>query len=133
MGRMALSLVALLISHGGAAAEKGLSGEDAAFIDWGVNNCGAISTDKEHAMVDQANTKDSAGFLRQYMGKDLSGALSTPNKQASMCADIKDWYGPLGSRIPGLLTWERTVAPATDKAAKSPATTGGKGRRRSTQ
>ena len=133
MRKMALPLVALLLPSGGAAAEKGLSGEDAAYIDWGVNNCGAISTDKEHAMVDQANAKDLAGFMRQYMGKDLSDALSTPNKQAEMCADIKDWYGPLGSRIPGLLKWNRAAAAAPDKAANSSSSAGGRGRRRSTQ
>jgi len=70
-----------------ALADKQLSGEDAAYIDWAVNNCGVKSTDKEHAMVDQANAKDSATFLRKYQSKNLSDAQSSPAKQSSMCAD----------------------------------------------
>ena len=130
--RLGLVLIGLSLWSSLALADKVLSGEDAAYIDWSVNNCGTKSTDKEHAMVDQANAKDAAGFLRQYMGKDLSDALATPSKQAAMCADIKGWYGPSGSRIPGLIKWENTAAASSDKPAATTAT-GGKGRRRSSQ
>jgi hypothetical protein len=129
--RIALVLMAL-VWPGLALADKVLSGEDAAYIDWGANNCGIKSTDKEHAMVDQANAKDAAGFLRKYQGKDLSDALSSPSKQEAMCADIKAWYGPSGSRIADLIKWES--APAASTSDKPAATsTGRKGRRRSSQ
>ena len=55
MTRIGLGLVALFLWPSLALADKLLSGEDAAYIDWSVNNCGTKSTDKEHAMVDQAN------------------------------------------------------------------------------
>ena len=83
-------------------------------------------------MVDQANAKDAAGFLRKYQGTNLGDALSTPSKQAAVCADIKAWYGPGGSRIADLIKWEGAAAtPASDKPA--PTMTERKGRRRSSQ
>jgi hypothetical protein len=97
--RIGLALAALMAGSGLALADKMLTGEDAAYIDWGVNNCGVKSTDKEHAMVDKANAKDAAGFLRTYQSKDLSDARSSPSKQEAMCSDIKTWYGPFGSRF----------------------------------
>ncbi len=113
-------------------ADKVLSGEDAAYIDWSVKHCGAKSTDKEHALVDQANAKDAEGFLRKYQGKDLSEALSSPSKQAALCSDIKGWYGPYGSRFADLLKWESTPSVAdTDKPAAT--ASGRKGRKRSSQ
>ena len=57
-------------------------------------------------MVDEANAKDAATFLRKYQGKNLSDAQSSPAKQSSMCADIKGWYGPFGSRFADLIKWE---------------------------
>jgi hypothetical protein len=133
MTKIGLLLVALFLWPSLALADKLLSGEDAANIDWSVNNCATKSTDKEHTMVDQANAKDAAGFLRKYQSTNLGDALSTPSKQAAMCADIKGWYGPGGSRFPDLIKWEGTAAaaPASNKAA--PTTTERKGRRRSTQ
>jgi hypothetical protein len=125
-------LIALLLWPGPALADKALSGEDAAYIDWGANNCGVKSTDKEHAMVDQANAKDATGFLRKYQGKDLSDALSSPSKKEAMCADIKAWYGPAGSRIADLIKWDSAAAAsASDKPAA--ATPGRKGRRKTSQ
>jgi hypothetical protein len=115
-----------------ALADNLLSGEDAAYIDWGVNNCSVKSTDKEHTMVDQANAKNAAGFLRKYQTKDLSGALSTPAKQAALCADIKAWYGPYGSRFADLIRWESApTSTASDKPAG--ASSPSKGRKRSSQ
>jgi hypothetical protein len=132
MTRIGLGLVALSLCSGLALADKDLSGEDAAYIDWSVNNCETKSTDREHAMVDQANAKDSAGFIRKYQGTSLSEATSTPSKKEAMCADIKGWYGPAGSRIPGLITWQNAGAATPDKSAAA-TTPGRKGKRRSSQ
>jgi len=109
-----------------ALADKQLSGEDAAYIDWAVNNCGVKSTDKEHTMVDQANAKDAATFLRKYVSKNLSDAQSSPAKQSSMCADIKAWYGPYGSRFADLITWERGGASSTSDTPQSRASRRGR-------
>jgi hypothetical protein len=62
----------------------------------GRQNFGAKSTDKEHAMVDQADAEDATVFLRKYLSKNLSDAQSSPAKLATMCADIKAWYGSYG-------------------------------------
>jgi hypothetical protein len=132
MRRIGLVLVTLSVWPSLVLADKGLSGEDAAYIDWSVNNCGTKSTDKEHTMVDEANAKDQAGFLRKYQSTDLSDAGSSPSKLEAKCADIKGWYGPTGSRIPGLITWQNAGAAPPDKSA-SAATTGRKGKRRSSQ
>jgi hypothetical protein len=114
-----------------ALADKQLSGEDAAYIDWAVNNCEVKSTDKEHVMVDQANAKDSATFLRKYQSKNLTDAQSSPAKQSSMCADIKAWYGPYGSRFADLIKWE---SGGTSKTSDAPQNTAShRGRRRSSQ
>jgi hypothetical protein len=133
MARIGPLLVVLCLWPGLSLADKLLSGEDAAYIDWSVKNCAAKSTDKEHTMVDQANAKDSAEFLRKYMSKDLSDALATPSKQAAMCADIKKWYGPNGSRIAGLITWESAAAASSPDKPATDTTAGKKGRRRSSQ
>ena len=132
MTRIGLGLVALFLWPSLAFADKLLSGEDAAYIDWSVSNCSTKSTDKEHAMVDQANAKDAAGFLRKYQSTNLGDALATPSKQAAMCADIKGWYGPGGSRFLGLIQWESAAAASSsDKPAST--TAARKGRRRSSQ
>jgi len=119
-----------------ALADNGLTGKDAAYIDWGAKNCGVTSTDKEHAMVDQANAKDRDGFLRQYLqeyqNKNLADALATPNKQEAMCKDIKTWYGPLGTRIGDLLKWEHTASTPDKTPGANTASKKG-GRRRSSQ
>jgi hypothetical protein len=118
MTRVGLVLIALIVWPGFALADKMLSGEDAAYIDWAVNNCGVKSTDKEHAMV-------------EYQGTDLSDARSSPGRQAAMCGDIKTWYGPYGSRFIDLIKWDSSsAAPASDKSTA--ATAGRKGRHRTT-
>jgi hypothetical protein len=130
MTRTGLLLLATFsIWPGQALADKQLSGEDAAYIDWAVNNCGVKSTDKEHAMVDQANTKDSATFLRKYQSKNLSDAQSSPAKQSSMCADIKAWYGPYGSRFADLIKSESGGTSSTSSTPQSTASR--RGRKRS--
>jgi hypothetical protein len=128
-----LALATLVAGSGLALADKMLTGEDAAYIDWGVKNCGVKSTDKEHAMVDKANAKDAAGFLRTYQSKDLSDARSSPSKQEAVCSDVKTWYGPFGSRFADLIKWDNSPSTAaSDKSA--PATTAaGKGKRRPSQ
>jgi hypothetical protein len=128
-----LALTLVMLSPGPVRADKSLSGEDAAYIDWGAKNCGVASTAKEHAMVDQANAKDRDAFLRQYQSKSeskaLTDALATPNKQEAMCTDIKAWYGPLGTRIVDLIRWERAASATADKPA-APAKGDRKGGRR---
>ena len=124
-----LLLATVSIWPGQALADKHLSGEDAAYIDWAVNNCGVKSTDKEHAMVDQANAKDSATFLRKYQSKNLSDAQSSPAKQSSMCGDIKAWYGAYGSRFADLIKWESGGASSTSDTPQSTASR--RGRKRS--
>src|SRR6185369_14738139 len=74
MTRLVLGILAWVLSAASASAGPAFSGEDAAYIDWGAKNCATKSTDKEHTIVDEANAKDSAGFLRKYQGKDLSDA-----------------------------------------------------------
>lgn len=133
MMRLGLGMIAWTVCATAAAAGPAFSGEDAAYIDWGAKNCATKSTAKEHALVDEANTKDSAGFLRKYQGKDFGDVLSTPNKQTAMCDQIKSWYGPGGSRIAGMITWENTTAAtaAADKPASK--SEGRRGRRRQPQ
>jgi hypothetical protein len=120
MTRLVLGILAWVLSAASASAGPAFSGEDAAYIDWGAKNCATKSTDKEHTIVDEANAKDSAGFLRKYQGKDLSD-------------QIKGWYGPGGSRIAGMITWENTST--TTAAADKPASKseGRRGRRRQPQ
>jgi hypothetical protein len=137
---MSRILVIALFSSAAAAlpalADNGLNGKDAAYIDWGAKNCGVTSTDKEHAMVDQANAKDRDGFLRQYLqeyqNKNLADALATLSKQEAMCKDIKTWYGPLGTRIGNLIKWE-LAASTPDKAPVATTASKKGGRRGSNQ
>ena len=130
MTRTGLLLLATFsIWPGQVLADKQLSGEDAAYIDWAVNNCEVKSTDKEHAMVDQANAKDADAFLRKYQSKNLSDAQSSPAKQASMCSDIKAWYGPYGSRFADLIKWESGGTSSTSSTPQSTASR--RGRKRS--
>ena len=133
MTRLGLEMIACALCATAALAGPTLSGEDAAYIDWGAKICGTKSTAKERAMVDQANARDATDFLRKYQGKDLSDATSTPSKQTAMCDSIKGWYGPGGSRIADMITWESTAAAtaAADKPASKPE--GRRGRRRSSQ
>ena len=112
-----------------ALADKQLSGEDAAYIDWAVNNCGVKSTDKEHAMVDQANAKDAATFLRKYQSRNLSDAHSLRLRSSRRCAPIKAWYGPYGSRFADLIKWESGGATSTSDTPQRTASR--RGRKRS--
>ena len=100
-----------------ALGGESFTGRDAAYIDWGVKNCSAVSTDKEHAMVDTANAKNGNAFLEQYQNESnkLVAASTTPKKQEDICADIKEWYGSLGSRIADVLRWSQEK-PSSNKA-----------------
>ena len=70
MTRIGPALLATFWS-GRALADKQLSGVDDAYIDWVANNCGVKITDKEHTMVDQANAKYAATFLRKYQKQEF--------------------------------------------------------------
>jgi len=133
MTRLGLRMIACALCATPALAGPTLSGEDAAYIDWGAKNCGTKSTAKEHAMVDQANAQHAASFMRKYQGTNLSDDTNTTNKQTAMCDQIKGWYGPGGSRIAGMITWENTGA--TTAAADKPASKseGRRSRRRQPQ
>jgi hypothetical protein len=117
-----VSQIVLCVSVAASPALGGenFTGRDAAHIDWGVKNCSAVSTDKEHAMVDKANAKNGNAFLEQYQDESnkLAAASGTPKKQENICADIKEWYGSFGSRIADLLRWPQE-APASKKAKSS--------------
>jgi hypothetical protein len=96
-----------------------ISGRNAAYVDWAVKYCGAESTDKEHALVDQAYTKGRDEFIAQYT--EQSNKLGpAPDAQEKMCADIKAWYGPLGSRIADLLRWKQEAR--AEGSASAPGT-----------
>ena len=112
-----------------------MSGRDAAYVDWGVKYCEGMSTDKEHAMVEQANANNREDFIRQYAKESnkVAAASDKPDMRDRMCSEIKAWYGPAGSRIADLLRW-KPEPPAdgkpkagTDNSAKR------KGRRPSVQ
>jgi hypothetical protein len=123
ISRVRLVLLGAMAAAGASRADGSLSGRDAAYIDWGVKNCAMTSTANEHVLVEQANGKGREAFsdqyMREYQGRSLTEALTTPAKQEAMCADIKAWYGPQGSRIAELVTWGgATPADAVpDKAA----------------
>ena len=95
-----------------------LSGRDAAYIDWGVKYCGGMSTDKEHAMVEQANARTREHFIQEYTKESnkLAAVASAPEKQERVCSDIKAWHGPLGNRIADLLRWKEPPLDARSKA-----------------
>jgi hypothetical protein len=87
MGKFGLGLVALCLWPSLALADKLLSGEDAAYIDWSVNNCATKSTDKEHALVDQANAKDAAGSCASIRAR--TWAMRSPRRASgTRCARI---------------------------------------------
>jgi hypothetical protein len=127
-----VSQIVLCVSVAASPALGGESftGRDAAYIDWGVKNCSAVSTDKEHAMVDKANAKKGNAFLEQYQDESnkLAAVSSTPGKQENICADIKEWYGSFGSRIADLLRWSQEARSEGEGKPKSAG--GGSGKRK---
>jgi hypothetical protein len=117
-----LAWAMLLLWPGLAIADRLLSGEEAAYIDWGVNNCGVRSSDKEHAMVDKADAKDagglpaqvseqrlerctrfagqSGGAVRRHQGlvRSLREPLRGPHQLgACVCGDLRTGVGSHGS------------------------------------
>jgi len=60
-------------------------------------------------MVEKANAKGGDAFIKQYSAESekLAEASAEPKKLENICADIKEWYGPLGSRIADLLHWQQ--------------------------
>jgi hypothetical protein len=118
-----VSQIVLCVSVVASPALAGdFTGRDAAYIDWGVKNCGAVSTDKERAMAEKANAKNGNAFIEQYQDESnkLTAASGTPRKQETVCADIKEWYGSFGSRIADLLRWsQEKTEPESNKADSS--------------
>jgi hypothetical protein len=130
---LAALVCAIAASH--ATAESAFTGKDAAHIDWGVRNCAAVITDKERKLVDEANTKAKAQFVEQWTAESnkLIAAADSQSKQQALCASIKDWYGPLGSRIAGLVSWNKEASSDTKSASSTQPSAGRKGRKRSGQ
>jgi hypothetical protein len=118
--------VGMIVCVSRVLGDDAFSGRDAAYIDWGVKNCEAESTDKEHALIEQANKNARSNFLEQYSNESnkLSGSFGAPKKQENICADIREWYGALGSRIPDLLRWKQE--PRSEGETKSAAGTSAK-------
>lgn len=112
-----------------AWADRPLTGEDAAIIDWAVKNCEFKSTDREHGLVDDTRKKAEAVFNKQYMlqfaNKAFEEAAADKDKKRRMCESIKEWYGPSGSRVPGLVSW----AGAPEYAAPGGSPKSGEGRK----
>jgi hypothetical protein len=120
--------VGMMVCVSRVLAADAFSGRDAAYIDWGVKNCEAVSTDKEHALIEQANMNARGKFLEQY-STESNKLLGSVKRQENMCADIRDWYGPLGSRIPDLLRWKREPRAEGEKKSAADSAVKPKGRR----
>ena len=110
-----------IIAASPALGVESFTGRDAAYIDWGVKNCGAVSTDKEHALAEKANAKNGNAFIEQYQDESnkLAAASDAPRKQENICADIKEWYGSYGSHFADLLRWSQEPRSEGDGKAKS--------------
>jgi hypothetical protein len=121
----------LPVAH--AIAENNFTGKDAAYIDWGVKNCEVVSSEKEHKLAEQANAKGQ--FIKQWTEESskLAEASKNQDKQASMCSDIKEWYGPLGSRISELIKWKREASTEAKVKPSSSTSETRKSRKRSAQ
>jgi hypothetical protein len=132
--RVLLVLVAAVFSTHGIADTK-FTGKDAAYIDWAAKNCEVASTEKEHKLAEEGNAKGGDQFIRQWteQGSKLTEVSNTPSKQEAMCSDIKEWYGPSGSRLSGLITWKRELPAQTKATSSSQAPDSGKRRKRSGQ
>jgi hypothetical protein len=115
------SLFCVSVAASAALGGESFTGRDAAYIDRGVKNCGAVSTDKEHAMAEKANAKNGNAFIEQYQGESnkLVAASGAPRKQENICADIKEWYGSFDSRIADLLRWSQEARSEGDGKTKS--------------
>ena len=118
-----LALV-LLAGAGPIATDKPFAGDDAAYIDWAWKSCELLSTKKQHELADQARAKFGDAFMRGYEQQynKILAAVATPPEKKRMCESIKDWYGPLGTRIPELIVTKdtRPVAPGTLVGPRSP-------------
>jgi hypothetical protein len=120
-------LVLALTSPPALAAES-ISGADAAYLDWAVVNCELKTTDKEHGLAEAANATGGAAFQKGLVEQRRRlAAVTTPTAKASLCGDLKDWYGPSGSRTEGLLTWPQAPAPGVSVGKKTGSEGGGKG------
>ena len=114
-----------------AFAEEGFSGKEAAYIDWSVKNCELASTAREHTLVDQTKARNEGDFNKQWTSDSykLLEAPSSPKQIEVLCTQIKDWYGPLGTQIPGLVRGQDEYeSDSGDKPAPVPAQKG-KGKR----
>jgi hypothetical protein len=70
--------VGMIVSIAHVLGAEAFSGRDAVYIDWGVKNCEAVSTDKEHALIEQANANSRSNFIEQYSNESnkIAGSLA---------------------------------------------------------
>lgn len=122
----AAALGALLAVTAQSAAEE-FSGKTAAYIDWAVKNCSCKSTDQEHKLVEQANATDKAhdsfqkAYLLQFQSKELSEVPAGERALQDKCDGLKGLFGPSGSRIAGLITWDKAPASASSSSSSAAA------------
>ncbi len=124
----------LLGAHPAASAEKAFTGEDAAYIDWAFKTCEMVSTPKEHALADAAAQKAEA-YTRGY-SQQMQKLIDAPPPASELlakekCDEVKSWYGPVGTRIAGLINDKNKPAAAgTSVGSKATgASSGGSGKR----
>jgi hypothetical protein len=100
-----------------------------------VKNCEVVSSEKQHKLAEQANANGGNQFIKQWTEESskVAEASKSQGKQASMCSDIKEWYGPLGSRISVLTKWKREASTEAKAKPSSSTSETRKGRKRSAQ
>ena len=109
-------------------AADSLRGTDAANLDWAVINCGVKTTDKEHQLADAGNRTGGAAFQKDLQSqRSKLGAPLSPTAQTNRCDEMKEWYGPGGSKIADLLTWPQAAQPGVPVGKKTSSDGGGKG------
>ena len=128
MNRVGLMGLVVLLSVVPAQAADTLHGSDAAYLDWAVVTCEFKTTVKEHELADAANRTGGAAYQQDFQQQraKLLAPLS-PTAQTSRCEEMKDWYGPSGSKIAGLLTWPQAPQPGVPVGKKTGSEGGGKG------
>jgi hypothetical protein len=132
---VALAVLCAPIAHLPALADQVFGGKDAAHIDWAASNCGVASTDKAHALVDKAKSKNEKEFSRIWTSESYR-LLETPGsspKAATLCSQIKEWYGPVGTRFSDLIKWTQDRPEGAKAQSATGRSEGRKGKRRSGQ
>lgn len=123
---------ALLPALSQPVSAEEFNGKTAAYIDWAVKNCGCKSTDQEHKLVEHANATDKGhdafqrAYLAQFQSKELSEGPVDEKARQEKCEGLKGLYGPTGSRVAGLIVWDKAPGSATASSGSSAAPVSGK-------